>query len=74
MRYNEMRVLVNEIITPAASTITYGAGVDPAGRAVLFCGDRRPMAAIQRALDLKPDVPVIATVDNWQLIGGNADK
>jgi hypothetical protein len=68
-----MRILVQQIIIRAMSTIGYGAGVDLAdGQRVCFYGDHRPLADIQKALDLKAGVPVMATVENWQVIGRNA--
>jgi hypothetical protein len=70
-----MRVLVQEIAIPVASTIGYGAGVDAAGGwAVLFCGDPRAMVDIQVALNQKADAPVFAMVEDWQVIGGSAGE
>jgi hypothetical protein len=69
-----MRVLVQEIAIPAASTIAYGAGLDAAdGRVVRFCGDYRPLADVQAAL-LETHAPLFALVEDWQVIGSEPVK
>ena len=66
-----MRILVKEIVSPTGSTIAYGSGIDsPDGRLVVFCGDHRPMADIRRALDQQAGRPVLAVVEDWQVIEG----
>jgi hypothetical protein len=68
-----MRVLVQQITVPAMSTVGFGAGVDLAdSQLVSFCGDHRPLGDIQKALAAKDDAPVIAVVEDWQVIGGIA--
>jgi hypothetical protein len=65
-----MRVLVHQIVIPATSTIGYGEGIDVAdSQHVSFSGDHRPMGEIQRALAGNDDAPVIAVVQDWQVIG-----
>lgn len=67
-----MRVLIQQIVIPAKSTVGYGTGIDLAeGQSVSFCGDRRPLAALQTAQNLKPDAPVVAVIEDWQIIGGD---
>ena len=69
VRYQKMRVLVEEIVTPAGSTIGHGIGVNAAdGRPVYFCGDHRPMADLQAALSQQTGAPVFALVEDWQVI------
>jgi hypothetical protein len=73
MRPTKMRVLIQQIMIPAMSTVGYGAGIDLVRlQSVSFCGDRRPLADIQTAQNLRPNVPIIAVIEDWQVIGGDA--
>jgi len=66
-----MQVTVHHINIPQWSTIGYGEGVGPAGEAVTFVGDHRPMRDIGEAIAQaasREDLPV-AEIDDWQITG-----